>query len=85
VGDSVLADLVERPSAFAARAVQRIYRTTSPHEDGAIVCEADSWCFRTERDTARERGKYKPVEPPRYGAEEIERIEAERTRGETRV
>src|SRR5215831_12490302 len=75
-GESVLLDLVERRSAFARRAFQQIYRTTFSDRDGAVVCEADSWCFRTERDTARERGKYKPAESHRYSPEEIEAIRA---------
>src|SRR5207244_9714518 len=54
---------------------------------GAIVCEADSWCFRTERDTARELKKYGKVEPYRYSPDEIERIRrayaAEEIRGVT--
>lgn len=74
VGESILLDLVERESTFARRAIQQIYRTTFVNQDGQVVCEADSWCFRTERDTARERKKYKPVEPHRYSPEEIERI-----------
>jgi acyl dehydratase len=74
VGESILLDLVERPSAFARRAIRQTYRTTFRDQDGAVVCEADSWCFRTERDTARERGKYGAVEPHRYRGEEIERI-----------
>jgi acyl dehydratase len=76
VGDSVLLDLVEKPSRFAARAIQQIYRTTFRNQTGELVCEADSWCFRTERDTARERGKYSTVEPPRYTEPEIEAIAA---------
>jgi acyl dehydratase len=74
IGDSVLLDLEEKPSAFAKRAIKQTYRTTFKDPAGAIVCEADSWCFRTERDTARERAKYAPVEPHRYSAEEIELI-----------
>jgi len=74
IGESVLRELVEKPSTFAARAIQQIYRTTFRAEDGAVVCEADSWCFRTERDTARERGKYQAAEAPRYTDDEIERI-----------
>ena len=73
VGESVLLDLEEKPSAFARRAVRQTYRTTF-RADGAVVAEADSWCFRTERDTARERRKYGAVETPRYTAAEIERI-----------
>jgi len=76
VGDSILQDLVDRPSAFARRAIQQIYRTTFRNQAGETVCEADSWCFRTERDAAREKGKYKSVERPRYSAEDIERIRA---------
>ena len=74
VGDSILLDLVERPSTFARRAIQQTYRTTFRNQDNATVCEADSWCFRTERDTARERGKYKATVRARYTAEEIERV-----------
>src|SRR6267142_144077 len=54
-GASVLLDLEEKPSAFAKRAIKQTYRTTFTDAAGGIVCEADSWCFRTERDTARER------------------------------
>jgi len=75
-GASVLLDLEEKPSAFARRAIKQTYRTTFTDPGGAIVCEADSWCFRTERDTARERAKYAPVEPHRYSADDIERIRA---------
>ncbi len=87
IGDSILLDLVEKPSAFARRAIQQTYRTTFRNQDGAIVCEADSWCFRTERDTARERGKYKDTARARYTPEEIERIRRsyreEEVRGDT--
>jgi len=74
VGESTLLDLAEKPSAFSRRAVKQTYRTAFTDDTGALVCEVDSWCFRTERDTARERGKYKPAEPHRYAAEEIEKI-----------
>ena len=42
-----------------------------------LLVGAESWCFRTERDTARELGtKYDGAkeEPPPYTAEEIERV-----------
>ncbi|MBI2217030.1 MAG: MaoC family dehydratase N-terminal domain-containing protein [Candidatus Rokubacteria bacterium] len=74
VGDSVLLDLVEKPSRFARRAVQQTYRTTFTADDGVVVCVADSWCFRTERDTARERATYGRIEPHRYTRDEIARI-----------
>ena len=74
VGESTLLDLEEKPSAFARRAVRQTYRTAFADAAGAPVGDVDSWCFRTERDTARERGKYAPAEPHRYTVEEIERI-----------
>jgi acyl dehydratase len=74
VGESVLVDLVEKASTFARRAIQQTYRTVFSNQHGAVVCEADSWCFRTERDTARERAKYRSREPHRYTAAELTRI-----------
>jgi acyl dehydratase len=74
VGRSVLQDLEEKASTFARRAIKQTYRTTFVDGAGEVVCEADSWCFRTERDTARERKKYRALEPHRYTDEEIERI-----------
>jgi acyl dehydratase len=74
VGASVLLDLEEKPSAFARRAIKQTYRTTFTDGAGSVLAEVDSWCFRTERDTARERAKYAPLEPPRYDAETLERI-----------
>jgi acyl dehydratase len=87
VGESLLLELVEKPSTFARRAIQQTYRTTFTNQHGALVCQADSWCFRTERDTARERGKYRTTERARYTAEDIERIRQsyrdEQIQGET--
>jgi acyl dehydratase len=74
VGRSVLLPLEEKPSTFAKRAIKQTYRTTFVDDTDAVVAEADSWCFRTERDTARERRKYAPAEPHRYGEAELARI-----------
>lgn len=71
-----LKDLIEHDTRFAGRAVQQIYHVDFFNQQGDKVAEADSWCFRTERDHAREAGtKYKEVrarEPRRYSKEEIE-------------
>ncbi len=89
-----LKDLIEHQTAFAGRAVQQIYHVD--YRDAAtdeLLCSGDSWCFRTERDTARELGtkyeKAKARPPMRYTAEDLEgiygRYEAETVRGaETR-
>jgi acyl dehydratase len=87
VGESVLHELIEKPSKFAKRAIQQVYRTTFTNQRGEVVCEADSWCFRTERETARERGKYKAEGPHQYSAAELAAIkrayEVEEIRGAT--
>lgn len=72
---SKLKDMVEHQTTFAGRSFQQIYTTEFFDQDGVKLAEADSWCFRTERDTAREKGtKYKdvPAEPHVYTDEEIE-------------
>jgi acyl dehydratase len=74
VGESVLHALVEKPSRFAERTIQQIYRTTFKNQRDELVAEADSWCFRTERETARERGKYTSDGPHRYSADELAAI-----------
>ena len=71
-----LKDLVEHQTRFAGRAVQQIYHVDFFNQEGDKVAEADSWCFRTERDHAREQGsKSKEVReraPRRYSPEEIQ-------------
>ena len=74
--EAYLKDLIEHQTRFAGRAVQQIYHVDFFNQDGDKVAEADSWCFRTERDHAREQGsKYKEVrarEPRVYSPEEIQ-------------
>jgi len=54
--EASLKDLVMHETRFAGRAVQQIYHVNFRNQDGDLLAEADSWCFRTERDTAREKG-----------------------------
>ena len=64
-----LKDLVTHETRFAGRSIQQIYRCEFYNQRNDLVAEGDSWCFRTERDTARERGtKYTAVKarPPTY-------------------
>ena len=85
-----LKDLVEHQTRFAGRSIQQIYHVDfSDAASGDLLCSGDSWCFRTERDTARELGtKYEAARarpPVRYTGEDLERIfalyEAETVRG----
>lgn len=78
VAKANLKDLVEHQTRFAGRAFQQIYHVELSSTDGELLCEGDSWCFRTERDTARERGtKYDSIKQagrPRYTDEELREI-----------
>ena len=81
--------LVEHETRFAGRAIQQIYHVDMFDGDGNGLVSGDSWCFRTERDAARERGtKYdaaKSRPPMRYTPDVLHRIqslyEAEVVRG----
>jgi acyl dehydratase len=56
-----LKDLIEHDTKFAGRAIQQTYHVNFFNPAGDLVAEADSWCFRTDRDQAREQGtKYAP-------------------------
>ena len=54
--EAFLKDLIEHQTRFAGRAVQQIYHVRFFNQHGDKVAEADSWCFRTDRDEARENG-----------------------------
>jgi acyl dehydratase len=70
-----LKDIIEHQTRFAGRAVQQIYHVDFFNQQGDLVAGADSWCFRTERDHAREQGtKYSEVKaraPRRYSEQEL--------------
>jgi acyl dehydratase len=84
-----LKELIEHETRFAGRSIQQIYRCEFYRQDGTLVAAGDSWCFRTERDSARERGtKYDEVKrkaPVHYSRDDLAKIfaryEAEEIRG----
>jgi acyl dehydratase len=84
-----LKDLVERETAFAGRAIQQIYHGDFFTGEGDKLAECDSWVFRTERATARNRTDKYDREKPRkvYTDEEIARMHEmyanEKVRGAT--
>ena len=51
-----LKDLILHDTQFSGRAVQQIYHVDFFDQDGDKLAGADSWCFRTDRDQAREAG-----------------------------
>jgi acyl dehydratase len=66
-----LKDLIEHETHFAGRAIQQIYHVNFRNQKGELVAEADSWCFRTDRDHARSGPKYADVKnrPPKHYTE----------------
>ena len=60
--ESWLKELIPHETRFSGMAIQQVYHVNFFNQDGDLLCEADSWCFRTDRDIARERGtKYDAV------------------------
>jgi acyl dehydratase len=51
-----LKDLIEVDTRFAGRSIRQIYHVDFYDETGDQLASADSWCFRTDRDIAREAG-----------------------------
>ena len=86
-----LKDLIEHETRFAGRSVQQIYHVDFYDGQGERLAAADTWCFRTDRDLARESGtKYAEVKkrPHKvYSDRELEEIyalyEQEAIRGAT--
>lgn len=83
---SRLKDLVVRETQFAGRAVQQVYEVRFEDDLGQLLAAADSWCFRTERDTARDLRKYEGqrVKPHVYSEEEMEAVWHQYCREEVR-
>ncbi|HET6183745.1 MAG TPA: MaoC family dehydratase N-terminal domain-containing protein [Acetobacteraceae bacterium] len=84
-----LSDIVEHTTTFAGRAIRQVYHVDFYGANGDLVADAESWCFRTDRDIAREQGtKYTEVKKKptrRYADNELEELyrlyEAEEVRG----
>lgn len=74
-GEATLAELIERPSRFAGRSWQQIYRVPFRDADGELVCTGHSYCFRVERDRARETKKYQEIRVE-WTPEQIQEIAA---------
>ena len=76
--EAKLKELIEHQTKFAGRSFQQIYNVRFFNQKGDLVAEADSWCFRTDRDVAREQGtKYKEVKaraPEKYSDEQLAKI-----------
>ncbi len=92
VGDVItgtyqLKDVVEKKSEFSGRTVIVYAEVKYFNQLDELVAKTMGWSIRAERQAAREKGKYKALEPYRYTDEEVEAIykayENEEIRGAT--
>jgi acyl dehydratase len=84
VGTVALTGLTPKESRFATRSILQEHTYTFHRGDGVKLADVKEWHMRTERDTARERGKHKSLEPAQYSAEDIKRIFADYDKEEIR-
>ena len=74
---AALTGLVEKQGKYAGRQFQQIYTVDYADEQGRPLATLDSYTFRTERQTASSKGKYKQVERKVWTDEELAEIEAD--------
>ncbi|MDP2951974.1 MAG: MaoC family dehydratase N-terminal domain-containing protein [Chloroflexota bacterium] len=82
VGDRItctghLSDVVEKKGQFSRRMVHQGFQVLFRNQQGETVAQAKMWALRTERGTARERGKYAEITQHVYTPEEVQAIEAD--------
>ena len=82
---TALVDVVDKPSDFGGRGVQEWTAQAFQTEEGALLGAQYRMMFRTEREKARERGKYDDITVQRWDEAAIARVDAqyaaERCRG----
>jgi acyl dehydratase len=82
-----LTDVVDKTSNYAGRSVIVYVEVSYKNQHGLLVASAKGWSIRTERETARQRGKYLRIPEYTYTPEEIRSIEeaclSEEVRGAT--
>jgi acyl dehydratase len=70
-------DLIELEGRFAGRMFKQLSLTQFVDAEGEPFAEVEGWGMRTERQTARKKGKYAGRVAPQYTPEDIERIAEE--------
>jgi acyl dehydratase len=69
--------VLDKPSQFAGRAIHEWSANVFQADDGSILSGQYRLMIRTERERAREKGKYANVEFRRYDDDEIDAIDAQ--------
>ena len=76
--------LTPKETRFAGRAILQEFTYDYSTLEGQTIGKVRQWSMRTERDAAKDRGKYNALVPATYTPEEIERIFADYEKEEIR-
>jgi acyl dehydratase len=79
-----LAEVVEKTGAFAGRQILQIDESIYRDGDGDVLATVRNPVMRTERATARSKGKYAAITPKTWPPEELAAIDAELARQQPR-
>ncbi|HEY7106094.1 MAG TPA: hypothetical protein VH986_06810 [Acidimicrobiia bacterium] len=74
---NALVAVLDKPSEFAGRAVHEWSANVFQADDGTILSGQYRLMIRTEREAAREKGKYRDIEFRPYTDDEIDEIDAQ--------
>ncbi len=84
VGTVTPSALTPKETRFAGRAILQEYTYDFRTTEDRPLAKVKEWNMRTERDSARSRGKYNYMELAQYTSEDIERIFADYDKEEIR-
>jgi acyl dehydratase len=79
-----LVDVIEKTGAFAGRQILQIDESIYRDGDGTVLATVRNPVMRTERATARSKGKYAEITPKVWTPEELAAIDAELARQQPR-
>jgi len=80
-----VSDVIEKErSQFSRRMIHQGFEVTFKNQNNQIVAKAKMWVLRTERGTAKGKGKYEGIGQHHYTPEEIKAIEADYDKEEIR-
>jgi acyl dehydratase len=79
-----LAEVIEKSGRFAGRQILQIDESIYRDDEGHVLATARNPVMRTERQTARDKGKYARIEQKRWTADELRAIDDELARQQPR-
>lgn len=76
--------LTPKTSRYSGRSVYQEWTHACRNQDDGLIAEVKHWVIRTQRDTAKEKGKYSYLQPAHYTEKQIEAIESDYDKEEIR-